>query len=96
MSYFPTNGSIIGAGGLNFWVRNGIRCDSSAIVAREPIVYSRSGKKSSAGNWYLTYQFDTDRWAQLVDFSIYIIKFWDIPNFTLKFEISLKVKTFKR
>ena len=29
-------GSTIGAGGLNFWVRNGTRCDPSAVTTGKP------------------------------------------------------------
>ena len=47
MTYSPTKGvrSTIGAGGLNFCVRNGYRCDPSAIITR--IFYSSFQKPFS-------------------------------------------------
>ena len=42
MTYSPTKRirSTIGAGGLNFCVRDGYRCDPSAIITRIPILLS--------------------------------------------------------
>ena len=47
MTYSPTKRirSTIGAGGLNFCVRNGYRCDPSAIITRIFLPYSSFSQK---------------------------------------------------
>ena len=78
MTYSPTKRirSTIGAGGLNFCVRDGNRCDPSAIITRISILFFRNLSSRFPQN-YSMYNFS---FPTLLSCFLYFLPSWSSPR----------------